>query len=242
MKNKSSIKGFILGVAVSVAVGAMMMSGIAASISKQITAYYNNIKIVVNGKEVVPKDANGKKVEPFIVDGTTYLPVRAVSQALGQDVSWNDSTKTVYIGQSQPSVLLKNMSTVSGKAYTYQNVKDNYGNVHKDCMDFAGTTSYSLNKQYKKFTGTIFLTQSNKNINDFYRVQVLLDGKLAYTSAIMTQNKKPINFEIDVTNASLMEVQIVYSSSETRPVSNWGVLKTAYQVIEIADAGLWKSK
>ena len=65
--------------------------------TKNLTAYYWGIKLNINGSAVVPKDANGKVVDPFIVDGTTYLPVRAVSQALGKAVSWNDDTKTVTI-------------------------------------------------------------------------------------------------------------------------------------------------
>jgi hypothetical protein len=40
---------------------------------------------------------NGAAVDPFISDGTTYLPVRAVSVALGKKVDWDAETKTVYI-------------------------------------------------------------------------------------------------------------------------------------------------
>ena len=36
-------------------------------------------------------------VEPFIIDGTTYLPVRALSNALGFDVGWDNATSTVSI-------------------------------------------------------------------------------------------------------------------------------------------------
>ena len=53
----------------------------AAARSKTLTAYYNDIKLVVDGVPVTPKDANGTVVEPFIVDGTTYLPVRAIGEA-----------------------------------------------------------------------------------------------------------------------------------------------------------------
>ena len=66
--------------------------------SVEVTTVYNDIKIVVNGNEITPKDANGNIVEPFIIDGTTYLPVRALANALGEEVSWEQSTSTVYIG------------------------------------------------------------------------------------------------------------------------------------------------
>lgn len=58
---------------------------------------YNNIKILLNGKELTPTDANGNTVEPFTIDGTTYLPVRAVASALGLNVGWDDTTKTVVL-------------------------------------------------------------------------------------------------------------------------------------------------
>ncbi len=58
---------------------------------------YCNIKIEVDGTEITPTDVNGASTEPFTIDGTTYLPIRAVSDALGYSVSWDETTKTVHI-------------------------------------------------------------------------------------------------------------------------------------------------
>lgn len=58
---------------------------------------YRGISIVVNGNALVPQDASGKAVEPFIMDGTTYLPVRAVAAALGLGVDWDGATSTVIL-------------------------------------------------------------------------------------------------------------------------------------------------
>ncbi len=58
---------------------------------------YNNIKIVLNGNSVTPTDANGYYVEPFAIDGTTYLPVRAIANALGLGVGWDGKTNTVVL-------------------------------------------------------------------------------------------------------------------------------------------------
>ena len=65
--------------------------------SRTAELFYNNIKIVFDGKEVIPKDANGNSIEPFIIDGTTYLPVRGISDALELDVLWNSQTNTVEL-------------------------------------------------------------------------------------------------------------------------------------------------
>lgn len=77
----------------------------AASYSRTLTAYYRDIKLVVNDAAVVPKDVNGKVVDPFIVDGTTYLPVRAVSEALGKAVTWDDKTSTVTVKDPAPGLV-----------------------------------------------------------------------------------------------------------------------------------------
>lgn len=58
---------------------------------------YANIKISVDGAEITPTDANGKSTEPFSIEGSVYVPVRAISEALGGDVTWNSETNTVEI-------------------------------------------------------------------------------------------------------------------------------------------------
>lgn len=70
----------------------------ANGIIKNIQAYYVGVKLVVDGVPVVTKNANGESVEPFIYNGTTYLPIRSVGEALGEEVDWDGTTKTVYIG------------------------------------------------------------------------------------------------------------------------------------------------
>ncbi|MCL2496111.1 MAG: copper amine oxidase N-terminal domain-containing protein, partial [Clostridiales bacterium] len=75
--------------------------GFAESAKKNIDVVYNNIQLVINGKIVIPRDVNGTIVEPFIYEGTTYLPVRAVSEALGNAVEWDGDTRTVYVSGRQ---------------------------------------------------------------------------------------------------------------------------------------------
>lgn len=95
---KTKLRGFVCCALVSV----LVFSSAAVSFAgtSKIDATYNNIKISVNGEIVTPKDAAGNTVEPFIHNGTTYLPVRAVSSVLGNDVSWDNATKTVSITAS----------------------------------------------------------------------------------------------------------------------------------------------
>lgn len=67
----------------------------AASGARDIPVTYRNIKIVVDGKEL------STSAEPFIYNGTTYLPIRAVGEAVGKEVAWNSGTNTVVLSGAQ---------------------------------------------------------------------------------------------------------------------------------------------
>jgi len=94
---KGKIKWFLAGVLAAL----MLVSSIpvlAATGSKTIEIFYNNIKITLDGKQITPRDGQGVIVEPFTYQGTTYLPLRAVATALGLSVDWDAATKTVILG------------------------------------------------------------------------------------------------------------------------------------------------
>jgi hypothetical protein len=102
INNKEKRNAFILGIVVTLLVLTIFIpvTALAESMTKTISITYNNIKIIIDGNSVEPKDANGNKVEPFIYNGTTYLPVRAVGEAIGKEVNWDSITKTVYLGEN----------------------------------------------------------------------------------------------------------------------------------------------
>lgn len=82
----------------------------ASNGNKKATITYRDIKIVIDGNEIVPTDATGAKVEPFILNGTTYLPVRAVSGALGLEVGWDAETSTVTLVDTNDESGVKGIS------------------------------------------------------------------------------------------------------------------------------------
>ena len=79
----------------------MLLCTAAFAVSNRtITVSYGGISIYLNGEKQVAKDVNGKVVEPLIYEGTTYVPVRAVSEWLGKTVTWQGDTNSVYINDS----------------------------------------------------------------------------------------------------------------------------------------------
>lgn len=95
--NKTRLKDMLAGAALTALVLGLAVPALAATGSRNVKINYDNIKVVVDGRAVALKDAAGNAVEPFTLDGTTYLPVRAMGNALGMDVGWNSATKTVTL-------------------------------------------------------------------------------------------------------------------------------------------------
>ncbi len=56
-----------------------------------------DVKVEIDGKEINCVDVNGDPASPLLIEGTTYLPVRAVSESLGVSVEWDNDTRSVYI-------------------------------------------------------------------------------------------------------------------------------------------------
>lgn len=107
---------------------ALAISASASTGTVQKSLSYNDIKITLDGKEIIPKDANGNYVEPFIIDGTTYLPVRGISSALGLGVGWDQSTHTVQLTSQElapipdPTPALAPAGNTIGGAQTINNI------------------------------------------------------------------------------------------------------------------------
>jgi len=92
---KERYKGIVIGFIIGISVAMTTVIASTGAIQKQL--HYNNIKITLEGKEIIPTDVNGNYVEPFIIDGTTYLPVRGIASALGLGVDWDGETNTVVL-------------------------------------------------------------------------------------------------------------------------------------------------
>ena len=224
-------KGFITGFIVCALFSVLIMNVFAAPIEKVITATYNNIKIYVDGNKIDPKDANGNAVEPFIYNGTTYLPVRAIGTAFGKSVEWDGANQSVYIGKNPnsdtPSLWLDDMdyfnfqvsSTVAGykwRVWNSANDKDSTGNTHEHGIYYTipshsyngwQYTEYLLNAKYTKFKGEFSLTYVSRSCATTTKLEIYGDGKLLY-EAITIGGILPQKFDIDVTGVIKLRIHL----------------------------------
>ena len=74
------------------------MTAFAAGQSKTINVA-TGVNLYMDDRQVIPTDANGNPVEVFIYNGTTYVPVRAVSNLFDTPIQWDGQTYGVYIGK-----------------------------------------------------------------------------------------------------------------------------------------------
>jgi hypothetical protein len=112
MKKKASVFFICLALVFGMATGVLAAGNLEA-----ISAYLNHdIKIVYNGQTQSMTDAAGKVIYPISYNGTTYLPVRAVSGLLGVDVTWDGTTSTVYLGKIPGGMdFIENVQPYSGR-------------------------------------------------------------------------------------------------------------------------------
>lgn len=127
MKKRTRILIICTILAASLVVAASASTG---TVTKELS--YNDIKITLDGQEIVPRDANGNYVEPFIIEGTTYLPVRGIASALHLEVGWDQATKTVKLSSgSAPAPVAGNTigstQTLNGISVTLTAIRRNTG-------------------------------------------------------------------------------------------------------------------
>jgi len=58
----------------------------------------DNIRVFIDGSHIIPRDASGNIVHPIIERGTTFVPIRAIGEAFGKAVHWDDRNDSVFIG------------------------------------------------------------------------------------------------------------------------------------------------
>ena len=199
---KKRVQGLVAGLII----GATVAGTGAFAYTNYIEAVYNDINIVVDGKKV------NSDSEPFISEGTTYLPVRAVAEALDKPVYWDGDTSTVYIGKysgslEYPTTKLVDMENIGNCWSKTNDLKDNYGNYYSNALTtfFSGPGEYLLNGKYSRLKGTIYIVEGEKS-KDSCGFVTTADGKDIYTSPEMTKTSRPIDIDVSVKGCNDLKI------------------------------------
>ena len=200
----------------------------AVQTTKEINVTYRDIKLSTNGTEFTPRDVSGNIVEPFIYEGTTYLPVRAVGEALGRDVNWDNDTSTVIIS-GKPSKRLKLTSEIPlsmnrTKFQIYKNGEETSlickpNNTDPDTSgwyDFSERTTYLLNGKATKFTAT--LMPPTLLITARAKVKIILrdeNDKIFFESDYIKESDSSLDIEVNVSGYERLTIEFFGATTAT---------------------------
>ena len=218
----------------------------ASSQLRKIEAYYNVKDIVINRVSQMPEE------QPFTYNGNTYVPLRYISEALGENVDWEASTQSIYIGQRDPNQAyylegaVKNMGTGDGQYLGVVNQEKIFGIYHanrttetnnigetfdtflslKGTSNQIQTIAYPLNGQFKRFRTTIGISEGTKSVQTTTTVKIYGDQSLIKEFEL-APGGFPEEIDIDVSNYNKLsfEVRRNYYSSNAIIFGNPYLLK-----------------
>lgn len=223
---KKQFKGFVIGVLVTLILTSTI--AFAGGVKQKIDVMLNSINLTVNGKAV--------KADNILYKGTTYVPIRAVGEMLGKDVTWDAKTNTAGINDkgfkpSQSDNSQKDKTTNDGKnMYVNLSEKDIQSAINEGKNGVMTISSYARENYNLKFISGIDSLIDNAQINTPYL-------SIAYSSALKSSKYEEVTKE-DI-NRLLKEYEYMqpfsvtmYGSSIDFPQHTHMVLKQGNKVIQ----------
>lgn len=221
---RQNARPFLAG-ALTALLGVSMIPAALALTNKKIDVS-TGIRIFVNDSQINPTDSAGNPIEAFIYNGTTYLPVRAVSDALGTPVQWDGGTQSVYIGShssSTPAAYLGQMDYFDKNcSWRFDSpTTDNLGNTHMHSIEKSNSlngepyVTYKLNGQYNRLTASYYMKYEKRSSYKDRTFTLLIsgDGKDLWQGEVGA-GIDPVNIDIDITG--VLELTIKYPESTIR--------------------------
>ncbi len=230
---RKRLQGLIAGVLV----GAMLTSGVvfAKSGTEIIEALYKDIKIYVDGEKITPKDATGKTVEPFIYNGTTYLPVRAIGEAIEKDVNWDGSSNSVYIGKmpGKETYLTDICPAYDFDEWRYEECTSNNGKNFSMAGElytrgFTVTpyncesviSLFNLNGQYNTLSFTAGHVDGTANQN--LELRIYADNELIKIIKLK-HNQMPSTYNVNLSGALQLKIEAINPEGDTWEQATYGI-------------------
>ncbi|TQR38682.1 stalk domain-containing protein [Brevibacillus brevis] len=110
----------------------------AATGTKNLQAKYNNIKVIYNGAAVPTT------IEPFIVNGTTYIPLRMMAGVFSKDVAWDGAKYTITVKDLPNSQHANELAARDAQIRSLQNTIDS---LNKEISDLKNGKKNNNNKK-----------------------------------------------------------------------------------------------
>jgi len=179
----------------------------AASDLKKISVSQDPINYYVDKVEKVPPEGQAG----FNYQGTIYVPMRFIAESLGEEVTWDGKTKSVYIGDVPKFIALKDVKPIgSDEDHFFHNPSSviistgekfersyQLGGYHGGGAVQDHAVEYLANGNYKGFE-TYLAPIKKLAANSFGAgfLKIYADGKLVFDSgAIKDKVKVHVNLD-----------------------------------------------
>ncbi len=211
MKNRHRTRDFLAG-AVTMALAMNLVLPAGAALAGKTIQVLTGVEIFVDGVKMEPTDAQGNPVETFAYNGTTYVPLRAVSQSLGKNVNWDGANQRVYIGEAPGTkqYLIDICPPYENVGYTTPPTFDMAGKKYANGIKWNSGVPYAfalfnLNGQYTSLEFDIgHVDGGYKNDSVLY---IYLDGEISY-SMDLSWEMLPQHISIPLHNALQMRIEV----------------------------------
>ncbi|WP_017813735.1 MULTISPECIES: stalk domain-containing protein [Paenibacillus] len=194
LKKKPVIIATVSALAISGSIFAN--STYASQATQQLKAAYNNIKVMYNSKEVAIDPA----YEPFMVNGTTYIPLRMMGDAFDKKVTWDNTNKIVSVADNTPAIPQTTVDSLNAQIQSLQ-TQLTTANSQITAKDASIT---DLNNQIAT------LKKENEKLNDE------IDDKGGSSSTTMTRLEKDLNSEYGDYKGTGADIDLSGSSSKVK--------------------------
>lgn len=198
---------------VIIMVAVMMLSTtvvMAKSEARDIRVYDSDATIYVDGKIASFSSA------PFVYNGTTYLPIRGVSDALGEKINYNATDKAIYIGMQpgEPQYMTEVVPSVDqlyGEVYRldYKTKLELYGSEYKTAVAIKsrGYMEFNLDGKYSEVTGNLGIRGS---VRDGANIPVIIykDNREFRTYFLYGGTSELKKIEVPVKGTKILRIQV----------------------------------
>jgi len=157
--------------------GAVTVYG-ASNVSTVLQAY-KGVKVVYNGTTLTSTS------EPYIINNTTYVPIRMLMDKIGKDISWDAANQQVIINNGAEEIAkdkqiedlknqvtslnakIKGLETALGNADTTIRTIDDTLNKYNKTVSSTTTTTTNTTNTTNTNSNTNTTNTSSKTLNDF---------------------------------------------------------------------------
>lgn len=173
-------------------------------INKKINVFYNNLTVYIDGQRL------DTPVEPFIYEGHTMVPLRALGEAMGKSVAWEAESGRIIIGEAPVSqappakltdlTVLRNVGDFYEKSGGFVITKQRYENGIAADLDKGSRAEFivELAGKYQELTGFVGVDDSTQDSSGAFYLTISGDGRVLYGPTKVLPGQYPIKMKLGV--------------------------------------------